>query len=200
MAQLVEHILGKDEVPGPNPGSSSRHPRDFISGLWLLIGKNESIGLVFFYYYIQNSGCLELLLCAVAGFFRQNCTLQTPALLLYYRTASGLSPRRTKPGRNTRRILPRHLAKLPASHLCGEYPGFVFLTSMGEKRMLQTPPRFYLGALVFNRENPSFWARIFFSPWSSLDPHSSRIVATSPAVTRLVCSLLGGLRITQTVV
>ena len=26
MAQLVEHILGKDEVPGPNPGSSSRSP------------------------------------------------------------------------------------------------------------------------------------------------------------------------------
>ena len=24
MAQLVEHILGKDEVPGPNPGSSSK--------------------------------------------------------------------------------------------------------------------------------------------------------------------------------
>ena len=24
MAQLVEHILGKDEVPGSNPGSSSR--------------------------------------------------------------------------------------------------------------------------------------------------------------------------------
>ena len=23
MAQLVEHILGKDEVPGSNPGSSS---------------------------------------------------------------------------------------------------------------------------------------------------------------------------------
>ena len=42
MAQLVEHILGKDEVPGPNPGSSSRHPRDFISGLWLFIGENPS--------------------------------------------------------------------------------------------------------------------------------------------------------------
>ena len=70
MAQLVEHILGKDEVPGPNPGSSSRHPRDFISGLWLFIGKNESIGLVFFYYYVQSLGCLELLLCAVAGFVR----------------------------------------------------------------------------------------------------------------------------------
>ena len=27
MAQLVEHILGKDEVPGPNPGSSSRQPQ-----------------------------------------------------------------------------------------------------------------------------------------------------------------------------
>ena len=24
MAQLVEHILGKDEVPGSNPGSSSK--------------------------------------------------------------------------------------------------------------------------------------------------------------------------------
>ena len=41
MAQLVEHILGKDEVPGPNPGSSSRQPRReifgalaFYRGLW----------------------------------------------------------------------------------------------------------------------------------------------------------------------
>ena len=32
MAQLVEHILGKDEVPGPNPGSSSRQPRRLFSG------------------------------------------------------------------------------------------------------------------------------------------------------------------------
>ena len=31
MAQLVEHILGKDEVPGPNPGSSSKHPRYSLS-------------------------------------------------------------------------------------------------------------------------------------------------------------------------
>ena len=29
MAQLVEHILGKDEVPSSNLGSSSRHPRGF---------------------------------------------------------------------------------------------------------------------------------------------------------------------------
>ena len=32
MAQLVEHILGKDEVPGPNPGSSSRQPQRSPSG------------------------------------------------------------------------------------------------------------------------------------------------------------------------
>ena len=32
MAQLVEHILGKDEVPGPNPGSSSRQPQRSSSG------------------------------------------------------------------------------------------------------------------------------------------------------------------------
>ena len=32
MAQLVAHILGKDEVPGPNPGSSSRQPRREIFG------------------------------------------------------------------------------------------------------------------------------------------------------------------------
>ena len=32
MAQLVEHILGKDEVPGPNPGSSSRQPRSVCFG------------------------------------------------------------------------------------------------------------------------------------------------------------------------
>ena len=38
MAQLVEHILGKDEVPGPNPGSSSRQPRGNPSGLWFSIG------------------------------------------------------------------------------------------------------------------------------------------------------------------
>ena len=39
MAQLVEHILGKDEVPGPNPGSSSKQPRSTrASGLWFFIG------------------------------------------------------------------------------------------------------------------------------------------------------------------
>ena len=36
MAQLVEHILGKDEVPGPNPGSSSRQPRRFTFGALVL--------------------------------------------------------------------------------------------------------------------------------------------------------------------
>ena len=32
MAQLVEHILGKDEVPSSNLGSSSRQPRREIFG------------------------------------------------------------------------------------------------------------------------------------------------------------------------
>lgn len=26
MAQLAEHVIGNDEVPGPNPGSSSKKP------------------------------------------------------------------------------------------------------------------------------------------------------------------------------
>ena len=60
MAQLVEHILGKDEVPGPNPGSSSRHPRDFISGLWLFIGENESRRLVFLFLAAGVSGAATL--------------------------------------------------------------------------------------------------------------------------------------------
>ena len=57
MAQLVEHILGKDEVPGPNPGSSSRQPRRF------------SFGALVFYRLLRHSwgecsfywGCPELL-------------------------------------------------------------------------------------------------------------------------------------------
>ena len=56
MAQLVEHILGKDEVPGPNPGSSSRQPR------------RETFGALVFYRLLQTSvgafffgGCPELL-------------------------------------------------------------------------------------------------------------------------------------------
>ena len=43
MAQLVEHILGKDEVPGPNPGSSSRQPR------------SKRFGALVFYRLSQHS-------------------------------------------------------------------------------------------------------------------------------------------------
>ena len=42
MAQLVEHILGKDEVPGPNPGSSSRQPR------------RKTFGALVFYKLLQT--------------------------------------------------------------------------------------------------------------------------------------------------
>ena len=64
MAQLVEHILGKDEVPGPNPGSSSRQPRSIRFGALvfykLLLTK---AGLFLFF-----RGCLELLLSLRAAF------------------------------------------------------------------------------------------------------------------------------------
>ena len=57
MAQLVEHILGKDEVPGPNPGSSSRQPRREIFGalvfykpLLTLAGTYLFYGVVWSYY------------------------------------------------------------------------------------------------------------------------------------------------------
>ena len=53
MAQLVEHILGKDEVPGPNPGSSSRQPRSkrfgalvFYKPLQTLQGRFCFLGVV----------------------------------------------------------------------------------------------------------------------------------------------------------
>ena len=168
MAQLVEHILGKDEVPGPNPGSSSRHPRDFISGLWLLIGKNESIGLVFFYYYVQRSGCLELLLCATSGFVRQNCTLKRTHscyIIAQHRDyRHGGQNRGVTLAAFCHATLQNSLRRTSAASIRVSF----FVTSMGGKRMLQTPPRFYLGALVFNRENPSPKTRIFFLPWSSL--------------------------------
>ena len=38
MAQLVEHMLGKHEVPGPNPGSSSntKNPSQIGEGFFVL--------------------------------------------------------------------------------------------------------------------------------------------------------------------
>lgn len=37
MAQLVEHMLGKHEVPGPNPGSSSKKGRSPIGRTSLFV-------------------------------------------------------------------------------------------------------------------------------------------------------------------
>ena len=54
MAQLVEHILGKDEVPGPNPGSSSRQPQRKPSGA-LVFYRNIPLPRSVW-------GCMELLL------------------------------------------------------------------------------------------------------------------------------------------
>ena len=45
MAQLVEHILGKDEVPGPNPGSSSKKTRSPFGLLVFFVFGAATIGL-----------------------------------------------------------------------------------------------------------------------------------------------------------
>ena len=57
MAQLVEHILGKDEVPGPNPGSSSRQPR------------REIFGALVFYGLLQNECGSFFFLSGLPGAF-----------------------------------------------------------------------------------------------------------------------------------
>ena len=43
MAQLAEHVIGNDEVPGPNPGSSSKKSKSL--GTWIFLSK--PIGLVY---------------------------------------------------------------------------------------------------------------------------------------------------------
>ena len=70
MAQLVEHILGKDEVPGPNPGSSSRQPRRETFGALVFYKAfaGDSCGSAFLFW-----GCLELLPGAVPA-------MDTPSL------------------------------------------------------------------------------------------------------------------------
>ena len=57
MAQLVEHILGKDEVPGPNPGSSSRQPRRETFGALVFYGAPTR----HLWEHFSLWGCLELL-------------------------------------------------------------------------------------------------------------------------------------------
>ena len=57
MAQLVEHILGKDEVPGPNPGSSSRQPRREIFGALAFYRLLQDIcGSIFCYTGLSGAG------------------------------------------------------------------------------------------------------------------------------------------------
>ena len=77
MAQLVEHILGKDEVPGPNPGSSSRHPRGIASGLWFYIELLKGTELFFFRFF---GGVLWMLLVRF-GRASPNTRVLTAALI-----------------------------------------------------------------------------------------------------------------------
>ena len=64
MAQSVERILGKDEVPSSNLGSSSRHPRGFNEprGFGFITALNEPRGTPF-----ADKGCRELLLAPRIG-------------------------------------------------------------------------------------------------------------------------------------
>ena len=68
MAQLVEHILGKDEVPGPNPGSSSRQPRREIFGaLAFYRGLQHFQGECYFYSGLSGAAItIRIGLCAKA--------------------------------------------------------------------------------------------------------------------------------------
>ncbi len=100
MAQLVEHILGKDEVPGPNPGSSSRHPR------------GNPLGALVFYKALctrdgsvttQARGCREVLPGAATAFCPH---IPHPSIAHHPRRKNTpeppYPPRRTKPVRNIR--------------------------------------------------------------------------------------------------
>ena len=62
MAQLVEHILGKDEVPSSNLGSSSRQPRSSLSLGALVFILISAPSLTY------RRGCRELLLVLRARF------------------------------------------------------------------------------------------------------------------------------------
>ena len=63
MAQLVEHILGKDEVPSSNLGSSSRQPRREIFGALAFYRGFEAFfkGVPFYFvgFYGADTRCLS---------------------------------------------------------------------------------------------------------------------------------------------
>ena len=67
MAQLVEHILGKDEVPSSNLGSSSRKPPIVRSGALVFLGglnnldvteKEQIYCLITLYFLMLFNGIL----------------------------------------------------------------------------------------------------------------------------------------------
>ncbi|MBQ2794204.1 MAG: hypothetical protein IJF05_05870, partial [Clostridia bacterium] len=69
-----------DEVPGPNPGSSSRHPRSYGFGALVLYENMTPFGVFFHIRPILNPhlGCRELLLCRGPRFVRKNRTYTPP--------------------------------------------------------------------------------------------------------------------------
>ena len=102
MAQLVEHILGKDEVPSSNLGSSSRKPPTNMSGalvFWSLADRRDAgpygvdlkWDLSLFCDRIQYCHSLLLLLCSFR-FILFFCFL----LFVWQDTASGMRIPRPK--------------------------------------------------------------------------------------------------------
>ena len=65
MAQLVEHILGKDEVPGPNPGSSSRQPRSKRFGALVFYRVSANCGRDIFVFGVVPSCYSRLASCSI---------------------------------------------------------------------------------------------------------------------------------------
>ncbi len=64
MAQLVEHILGKDEVPGSNPGSSSKKTTSFgLSFFYALKSISVSLWLGMAFYRKFSYNALSLTKC-----------------------------------------------------------------------------------------------------------------------------------------
>ena len=63
MAQLVEHILGKDEVPGSNPGISLKRRRSVerLNGIFICMGKRAVCGMAdrFFVHILLNEPVLD---------------------------------------------------------------------------------------------------------------------------------------------
>ena len=132
MAQLVEHILGKDEVPGPNPGSSSRQPRRESSGALVLFG------------HFCTPTCF--------GLFRRGC----PELLLSLREQAVADCRSAYPTRSSTSLLVRQRVWVssPSANTRVRLRGFGFICTLLHPYLLRFIPKGLSGvATLASRTN-----------------------------------------------